>query len=35
MPGKDIKEWRWIDINDLDKENLAPNIKPTLKYFGF
>ena len=34
-PGEDIKEWRWIDINDLDKENLAPNIKPTLKYFGF
>ncbi|MFZ4632148.1 MAG: NUDIX hydrolase [Patescibacteria group bacterium] len=35
MLGNDIKEWRWIDINDLDKENLAPNIKPVLKYFGF
>lgn len=34
-PGEDIREWRWIDINDLDKENLAPNIKPVLKYFGF
>jgi len=34
-PGADIKEWRWIDIDDLDKENLAPNIKPVLKYFGF
>jgi len=34
-PGEDIKEWRWIDINDLDKEDLAPNIKPVLKYFGF
>jgi ADP-ribose pyrophosphatase YjhB (NUDIX family) len=34
-PGKDIREWRWIDINDLDKENLAPNIKPVLKYFGY
>lgn len=34
-PGKDIKEWRWIDINELDNENLAPNIKPALKYFGF
>lgn len=34
-PGKDIKEWRWIDLNDLDRENLAPNIKPVLKYFGF
>lgn len=35
IPGEDIKEWRWIDIKDLDKENLAPNIKPVLKYFGF
>jgi ADP-ribose pyrophosphatase YjhB (NUDIX family) len=35
MPGKDVREWRWIDINDLDKEHLAPNIKPVLKYFGF
>jgi len=35
VPGKDIKEWRWIDIQDLDKEDLAPNIKPVLKYFGF
>ncbi len=34
-PGEDIKEWRWIDINDLDKETLAPNIKPVLEYFGF
>lgn len=35
MLGEDIREWRWIDIDDLDKENLAPNIKPVLKYFGF
>jgi mutator protein MutT len=35
MPGDDIREWRWISIEDLDKENLAPNIKPVLKYFGF
>jgi ADP-ribose pyrophosphatase YjhB (NUDIX family) len=35
IPGQEIKEWRWLDINDLDRENLAPNIKPTLKYFGF
>lgn len=34
-PGDDIKEWCWLDINDLNDENLAPNIKPTLKYFGF
>lgn len=33
--GADIKEWRWLDIDDLDNENLAPNIKPVLKYFGF
>ena len=24
----------WVG-DDLDKENLAPNIKPVLKYFGF
>ena len=35
VPGEDIREWRWIDINDLDKEKLAPNIKPVLKHFGF
>lgn len=34
-PGDDIREWTWLDMNDLDKENLAPNIKPALKYFGF
>lgn len=35
IPGQETKEWCWLDINNLDKENLAPNIKPTLKYFGF
>ena len=35
VPGDDIREWGWLDINDLNKENLAPNIKPALKYFGF
>lgn len=34
-PGEDIKEWRWLDINNLDGEILAPNIKPVLEYFGF
>ena len=34
-PGEGITEWCWLDINNLDKENLAPNIRPTLKYFGF
>ena len=33
IPGEDKREWSWIDINDLDKENLAPNIKPVLRYF--
>jgi len=35
IPGEDIREWRWININDLDKEDLAPNIIPALKHFGF
>jgi len=34
-PGADIHEWRWIPLEELEKENLAPNIVPTLKYFGF
>lgn len=33
-PRDDIREWKWIDINNLDQEDLAPNIKPTLKHFG-
>ena len=35
IPGQDIGDWRWLDISDLDENNLAPNIKPTLMYFGF
>jgi 8-oxo-dGTP pyrophosphatase MutT (NUDIX family) len=34
-PGEDIREWKWIPIEELGKENLAPNILPTLKHFGF
>lgn len=34
-PGEDIKEWAWVPIKDLEKENLAPNIIPTLKHFHF
>ncbi len=34
-PGEDIREWKWIPIVELEKENLAPNIMPTLDYFGF
>lgn len=33
-PGEDIKEWKWVDINNLP-EDLGPNIIPALKYFGF
>ena len=35
IPGEDIIEWNFIDIDNLDKEVLAPNIKPTLRHFGF
>ena len=33
--GEGITDWRWFDLNNLDQENLAPNIIPTLKHFGF
>ena len=33
-PGQDIREWKWLDIDNLP-DNLAPNIIPTLKHFGF
>lgn len=33
-PGADIREWQWFDIDNLP-DNLAPNIIPTLKHFGF
>ncbi len=35
MPGEDIREWKWIALEELSSENLAPNIIPTLKHFGF
>jgi 8-oxo-dGTP pyrophosphatase MutT (NUDIX family) len=35
IPGKDIREWKWISIDKLTKENLAPNILPTLQHFKF
>ncbi len=34
-PGKDIKEWEWIPLEELENKNLAPNIILTLKYFEF
>lgn len=33
-PGTEIREWSWLDINNLPN-NLAPNILPVLKHFGF
>ncbi len=35
IPGKDIKEYAWIDINELYKYELATNIIPALKHFNF
>ncbi len=34
-PGEDIRKWDWLDINNLPKNELAPNIIPALKHFGF
>ncbi len=34
-PGADIREWAWLDIADIAQEDLAPNIMPTLRHFGF
>lgn len=34
IPGEEIREWDWFDIDDLPK-NLGPNIIPALKYFRF
>jgi len=33
-PAEDIREWDWLDISNLP-EDLAPNIIPALKHFGF
>lgn len=35
VSGDDIREWAWIPLEDLNKENLAPNIIPALKHFNF
>ncbi|MFA6161067.1 MAG: NUDIX domain-containing protein [Patescibacteria group bacterium] len=34
VPGEDIREWNWLDVNNLP-EDLGPNIIPALKHFGF
>lgn len=33
--GADIRESKWIPLENLAKEDLGPNIIPTLKHFGF
>lgn len=33
-PGEDIREWQWVDLNNLPAD-LGPNIISALKYFGF
>ena len=32
-PGKIVKEWKWIGLDELDEYDLAPNIKPVLDYY--
>lgn len=33
-PGEDIREWDWLDIDNLPND-LGPNIIPALKHFRF
>lgn len=32
VPGPEIEEWSWLDINNLP-ENCHPNVKPAVEYF--
>ena len=34
-PGEDIREWKWIPLEELENKPLAPNIIPALQHFGF
>ena len=34
-PGEDIRRWDWLDIDNLNDQDLAPNILPVLKHFGY
>ena len=31
--GNDIREVKWVELEKLENENLAPNIIPTLRHF--
>ncbi len=35
IPGKNVKDWKWIPLKDLETEDLAPNIIPALRHFNF
>jgi len=34
IPESEIRQWKWIPLEELANENLAPNIIPTLQHFG-
>ena len=34
-PGTEIRQWAWLNIDELSIDDLAPNIIPTLKHFNF
>lgn len=35
QPGPDIRECRWIPLEQLAGEELGPNVLPALRHFGF
>lgn len=34
-PREDVREWKWVALKDLDKEDLGPNIIPALVHFWY
>lgn len=35
VPGEEIIKWEWLPLEELQQLELAPNILPALKHFGF
>lgn len=35
VPSDEVFRWEWFDFSELENEELAPNIIPALKHFGF
>ncbi|MFZ5982427.1 MAG: NUDIX hydrolase [Patescibacteria group bacterium] len=35
VPGAEIRKWDWLPLETIEQEDLAPNILPVLKHFGF